>query len=397
MSRRKGIIFTILITLVLLLPISLASASSAKVTYESDQALIRDAKVYAEYENVSLTEALERLRLMDVIGDLHFDLLIEEAETFGGGWIEHNPQFNFIVQFTRDGSDTTSRYLKKYPELASLIEIRDANISYQELREIQIKLMDDLESIGILAESEPDIKTGKVKLYVLNQDVVKDIVEKGELTLSKYVEIIVIPRMTELYTDVIGGHEVSYDTEIATTGFGALDGNNEVITTAGHFAYHTGLSDAEYDGSIDLDFVYTPFYSGTGADIAWYDPIGYDVTNRIQDSSSTTRGMLWIESYGSITPGDYIYKYGVDTGSSVGQVATVGYYQDGYSDYVRVNSISGNPLADHGDSGAPCYRGYTAIGSLVGAPYVTNPDPDDYLFYSVDKLSDEYGINVLTE
>src|SRR4030042_3774645 len=208
MSRRKGIIFTILITLVLLLPISLASASSAKVTYESDQALIRDAKVYAEYENVSLTEALERLRLMDVIGALHSDLLIEEAETFGGGWIEHNPQFNFIVQFTRDGSDTTSRYLKKYPELASLIEIRDANISYQELREIQIKLMDDVESIGVLAESEPDIKTGRIKLYVLNQNALVQATKSNRIFIHENVDVIQVSRLSEPCDDVIGGRGI---------------------------------------------------------------------------------------------------------------------------------------------------------------------------------------------
>src|SRR4030042_2530262 len=124
MSRRKGIFFTILVTLLLLLPVSLASARTMEVDSGYDQVLLRDAKAYAEYENVSIEEALERLRLMDVAGSLHSELINEEAETFGNSWIEHNPQFKMVVKFTQNGNQTMQTYMEEYPELASLIEIR---------------------------------------------------------------------------------------------------------------------------------------------------------------------------------------------------------------------------------------------------------------------------------
>ncbi len=394
MSRRKGIFFTTLITILLLLPVSLANASPTEADSEYDQVLLRDAKAYAEYENVSIEEAMERLRLMDVAGSLHAELINEEAKTFGNSWIEHNPEFKMIVQFTQNGNQTMQTYLEEYPELSSLIEIRKAKISYQDLRKIQIKLMDDLESIGFLAASEPDIKTGRINLYVLNESELSQATSDNRIFIPENVDVIQVPRLSKL-CDVIGGKEITSGDAGATTGFGAVDGATEVITTAGHFYNDSGGNPtALYEDTVTLDFVTSKLTSlGWGTDIAWYDPeSGYDVTNRIQDSSSSTRGILWVEDYDDIQTGDYIFKYGQSTDLTVGQVSECGFSYRGFSDYVKVAPISGTMCLD-GDSGGPCFRGYTAIGSLCGDP---PGGGTDMYFYPVSDLSTTYGVNVLT-
>ncbi|WP_218837915.1 hypothetical protein, partial [Candidatus Methanoperedens nitratireducens] len=80
-----------------------------------------DAQTYASYSNVSIDEALRRFQLQDIARNLQAELRTNEVETFAGLWIEHAPEFKFVVQFTRDNEEIIKPYLEKYPELTNII------------------------------------------------------------------------------------------------------------------------------------------------------------------------------------------------------------------------------------------------------------------------------------
>ncbi len=377
----------------ILFSVSFAGAEPQRTAGVS-AAVLQDAEVYAKSEGVTVEEAIHRFHLIDVAGPLHSELLSKEAATFGDGWIENGPQFKFVLQFTENGEQAMQPYLLKYPELSPYVEIRRASITYADLTQEQAKLMSDLKKVAIDAHSEADVKTGRITIYVVDLSALKKAAEDGLLSLPSNLDIVQVASLSQLYYSIIGGHKISVSSVWATTGFGALDGSTRVITTAGHFANQTSRSNAVYrvDQYTQVNVNYRsdgyPWY-----DIAWYTPTGSDqVTNVIQDSPTTTRGIAWVEDYSSIWIGEYVFKYGQATGNTVGQVSNKTYSDGYYGYYVRVQTINGQPLANYGDSGAPCYRGDYAIGSLVGAP----PGTNDMYFYPVSRAPTEVGISVLT-
>ena len=68
--------------------------------------LCRDAQQYAEEMGVDVEEAMRRLALQDPIGELNATLAARESDTFGGLWVEHQPEYKVVVLFTRNGEET---------------------------------------------------------------------------------------------------------------------------------------------------------------------------------------------------------------------------------------------------------------------------------------------------
>ena len=75
-------------------------------------ALARDARMYAEQHDVELSEAITRLLMQDSVGELDVDLLSNESGTFGGLWIQNEPEYRVVVAFTKDGERTIAEYVK---------------------------------------------------------------------------------------------------------------------------------------------------------------------------------------------------------------------------------------------------------------------------------------------
>ena len=53
---------------------------------EDEDAVRRDAEVYAEYEGVSVDEAVRRFGLMDDAGPLQAEI-VESEESYAGSWV----------------------------------------------------------------------------------------------------------------------------------------------------------------------------------------------------------------------------------------------------------------------------------------------------------------------
>lgn len=76
-----------------------------------DSAFLPAAEFYAEKYKVSLEEALHRIKLQPDIGSLNAKLEMAEVESFAGLWIEHEPSYKVVIQFTHDAEKMLEPYL----------------------------------------------------------------------------------------------------------------------------------------------------------------------------------------------------------------------------------------------------------------------------------------------
>lgn len=155
------------------------------------EALNPDAQAYADAFGISLEEANERLALQNSIGELGAVLEANEAESFAGLWIEHEPAYKVVVAFVGDESEEVIRpYLQTYPALADVIEIRAAQYTLAELQAAQQAAFD------IVAQLEPmsiaggvDVMENRVYLTVGNPDLFLQSVADAGYELPAVVEV----------------------------------------------------------------------------------------------------------------------------------------------------------------------------------------------------------------
>ena len=92
--------------------------------------IVDTALIYADFHKVSIEEARRRLALQEEMRVIYRE--IQNLETFGGLWLEHDPTFKIVVQFTENGQET----LQTYPlsdALNEVVEVRHVDISLHEL------------------------------------------------------------------------------------------------------------------------------------------------------------------------------------------------------------------------------------------------------------------------
>jgi hypothetical protein len=130
------------------------------VLFLMENPFLQDAQYYAEEMGVSIEEALARLDTQseDTISNLNNQLQANEANTFAGLWLQHEPEYRVVVAFTRDGEETIQKYVAEDSELAQLIEVRSAQYSYAQLQTDQqavLRILDRMQmpvGVGIMVQ-----------------------------------------------------------------------------------------------------------------------------------------------------------------------------------------------------------------------------------------------------
>ena len=121
--------------------VAIISFSGVTTAQTSPKEVVRsapDAKMYAADYNVSLQEATRRLRLQDRVGALRVALETNEADTFSGLYILHEPEYRIVARFTRAGNETIRRYANRTP-VADLVEVVPAQATRAQLEATQAK------------------------------------------------------------------------------------------------------------------------------------------------------------------------------------------------------------------------------------------------------------------
>jgi hypothetical protein len=134
-----------------------------------DFASLPDTEQYAQAFDVSREEAGRRLTIQQWLNESNLEarLASEQAATFGGLWIQHEPEYRIVVAFTRDGERTLAPYLEGLP-FAADVETRTVRYTLAELSAAQEEIGDAIRRLGITANSATDVMNNRVVLYVAN-------------------------------------------------------------------------------------------------------------------------------------------------------------------------------------------------------------------------------------
>jgi hypothetical protein len=159
-------------------------------TATPSEALRRDAQEYARQFGVSEDEALQRLGYQDDIGELQNALQTNEADTFGGLWIEHEPTYRIVVLFTRAGDRTIRPYLAGRA-FADLVEVRQARYTWAELQTAQTQTLRELEKLDFGVACFLNVQENRVEIPVGDRAWVESELRRVGAQLPEGVELVV--------------------------------------------------------------------------------------------------------------------------------------------------------------------------------------------------------------
>ncbi len=167
------------------------STGGAPEALGPDEALSRDAQEYAKQFGVTVEEATERLQFQDGIGELNAALQANEADTFGGLWIEHEPDYRVVVLFTRNGKRTIRPYLASEP-YARLVEVRQARYTLAELETIYAQATHELAKLDFGVNVLLDAPGNCVKVTVGDREWFESELRRAGVRLPDGVELAVV-------------------------------------------------------------------------------------------------------------------------------------------------------------------------------------------------------------
>lgn len=169
-------------------PARFAAVMNAIRALENMRGIESQAAMYALSEGVTLAEAQRRMRLQhrEDIGRLGQTLKAREAATFGGLWIQHQPEWKVIVTFTRDPEATLRKYTSD-----PIFEARPAKISEAELDGTARRAFDVLQQAGVSFAGGTDIIEGVVRIDLVEElaEVERKLAAK-KLTLPPHVKLV---------------------------------------------------------------------------------------------------------------------------------------------------------------------------------------------------------------
>ena len=145
--------------------------------------------MYAADFDVELSEAIKRLTLQGPIGKLGATLESNEADTLGGFWIQHEPEYRVVVAFIKNGEETISKYVQDGP-LADIIEVRTVDATIQELKRAQREAGWIVAGLGFQLASGINVFENRAEVYVPDRAKLEDALQKSGRTLPPHVYIV---------------------------------------------------------------------------------------------------------------------------------------------------------------------------------------------------------------
>lgn len=207
MDRMDRIIIqSLLLALLLLLAMFMAACQEVQTTCNEivpqqsseplpdvSPELVEDARYYAEAYGVSLSEAIRRLaeQNANAIGNLDSELTSRESATFGGLWIQNEPDYRIVVAFTRDGDKTIRPYLER-TSVATTVKVCQVEKSLVELKKARKEAEEIVRELGFNPGSGTDLPNNIVQLYLTAKEIeeLEIELEKAGLALPDNVELV---------------------------------------------------------------------------------------------------------------------------------------------------------------------------------------------------------------
>lgn len=352
------------------------------------QALLEDAASYADIFDVTLDEAVQRLRLQEAAGALSGELA-EQEDGFAGLWIEHVPEFRVITRF-RAPEVAEARLQERVAggPLAGRIEVRRAALSLTQLEDRLVVARHTLRQHDVKADLAVDVHENRVNVYTPDPIGLEMALAAAGSRLPSAVTVVEVPELSQPYTTIpIGGSPAS----TCTWGFNVT-----------HNDGRRGLSTAAHCDNTQAYGTYTvPFVAQDqegSQDVQWHAPSckQLDVRNDFE-SGIGTRGVTATRSRANQAIGALVCKYGATTGRTCGilehKTHSVSWVTNSNATFMYLDgdNVNGQTvrLGDFGDSGAPCFVETYAYGILIGG------NGNDAIYMAIDYIS-SLGVSVLT-
>ena len=347
-----------------------------------------DATNYAEYYNVSLEDAKERLELQKMAGLLDGTLTAKNPETYSGLWIMNAPDFSVNVAFTTSGATELLGIVND--RLSKYLRVRQAEWTLDEL----LKTMETYVSTSD-QPFDKEIDVARNQVVLVTTDAV-GVSQKFADRLSSDGSRVALRGVAALSTpaaNVYGGLSISG----CTSGWGISRNTTgeRGIVTAGHCP-----NSQSYAG------VSMPFRAEatTGTyDSQWNARSTLTVKNWFKwQADGSTRVVNAKTNRIDMSDGMTVCKYGMTTNYTCGEITTKFYQPSACitgatATYIYVHREGVN-MFDAGDSGGPVFLGLSAYG--IGNCRITYdagpPKLQDEIFMATDYVEFGLGITILT-
>ncbi len=171
----------------------LSVASQENVTSEPGPDVIDssgnpDAAYYAEDMGVSQEEAERRLAFQDTIGEIQPLLVADLADSFGGLWVEHQPEYRIVIALTQGDASTIKPYIASQA-WADEVEVVSVRYTLERLIADQETAVAAAQQIKVPVSAAVDVINNRVELWVGNPGLFLEELTQSGLTLPESVVV----------------------------------------------------------------------------------------------------------------------------------------------------------------------------------------------------------------
>jgi hypothetical protein len=152
-------------------------------------ALHRDGVSFADDLDLSLDEAMQRMRFQETIGDIQPLLMADLPDTYGGLWVEQKPEYRIVIALTEGDIGIIRPYLEGH-EWADFVEVRPVNYTLEKLQADQATASQAANSVQVSAITTVDIVNNRVELIVGNPGLFLTDLAQADIELPETVVVL---------------------------------------------------------------------------------------------------------------------------------------------------------------------------------------------------------------
>lgn len=348
------------------------------------EALLADAATYAGLFGVDLDEAVRRLQLQDEAGRLSAVLREEEAGSFAGLWIEHQPSWIVIARFRNPAAARPGLEERVAgTRLAGLVELRSAARSLAQLEDLLAATRRSTRALDVPVDLSIDVRNNRVEARTEDAPRLRAALAAARVDLPRDVAVVEVDELPRPEATMVGGQPAS----TCTWAFTVRRSNGDV-----------GISTAAHCGN-------TQAYSGTNLpfraqdqqgnqDVQWHSACDlFDVSNQFQTGIGL-RSCTATRSRDQQAIGSLVCKNGMTTGYTCGIIQSKSYaphwVTSAQATFIYVDGDQvGTNLSEGGDSGGPWFVEQYAYGVHSGG------GGNDAIYMPINYIS-SLGVSVLT-
>ena len=337
---------------------------------DSDELLVNHAKSYAADYNVSLDEAMRRLRLMETLEDTLSKLEVAARDRFAGAWIEHEPKLRAVVRLAGDSKELSSdaqSIVKKSPAPIEIVSGAESTLS--QLMERVESTLPKLQAKHIrLAGAEVDVKSGEIVLFIEEDKATEEAIKLDAK------ELLQLPVRIESVDAPVGDGHTRGGAHLSSCTSGFVVRHPSTGTRGYITAGHCGNNQTYFEyGGVSYSTTFIDEIRDANQDVQWHTTPHIEQPRFYAGGTTTHRPLRAKKNRSSQAVGGYVCHRGKTTGYSCGNIASKT-FQPTYpnacpgvtcaSVWVRVEGPSLKCFP--GDSGGPWFLVYTAYGIYKG-------------------------------